>query len=85
MPTQTGLPRKGEIWERNIKWPGAAKNPEPLQVVILERTRGDYWSLRVHIPGEGEKLWVDPAYWFAKGEFTYIGPAGPETLKKLGL
>jgi hypothetical protein len=83
MPTPGGLPKTGEVWERAIQLPG--RETARARVVVLERTRGDYWGLRVYVPGEGRKLWVDPAYWLSQGWLTYIGPAGPETKRKLGL
>jgi hypothetical protein len=52
---------------------------------VLERGRGDYWSLRVGRPGEKPKLWVDASYFLKTGHLKYIGPAGKETKKKLGL
>lgn len=84
MPTATGLPKVGEVWERTTKLPPDWK-PQTLRFVVLQRGRGDYWSLRVYVPRVGEQLWVDPAYWFKLGELKYIGSAGPETRKKLGL
>jgi hypothetical protein len=84
MPTPTGLPRVGEVWERTIKLPPDWA-PHVTRFVVLERGRGDYWSMRVYVPGKGSSLWVDPAYDMQMGHLKYIGPAGPETKKKLGL
>jgi hypothetical protein len=84
MPTATGLPQVGEVWERTIKLP-PDWTPHVTRCVVLERGRGDYWSLRVYVPGQGTLLWVDPAYWLAHGDLAYVGPAGPETKKRLGL
>lgn len=83
MPTPTGLPRTGEVWELAIKIPG--QQPAPQRVVVIERTRGDYWALRVFSHSKGRRLWVDPAYWLQQGWLTYVGPAGPKTKKELGL
>lgn len=88
MPTPGGLPKVGEVWELTRRVFGLTPTKTRVQVirfVVLERGRGDYWSLRVYVPGEGRRLWVDATYYFKRGEFKYIGPAGPETKKKLGL
>jgi len=84
MPTPTGLPKVGEVWERTLKLP-PDWNPQNVRFVVLERGRGDYWPLRVYIPGKGPQLWVDAAYYLAHGELKYIGPAGPNTRENLGL
>lgn len=83
MPTPTGLPKVGEVWERTIKLPPEWK-PFTYSFVVLERSRGDYWSMRVYANGS-EQLWVDPAYSLARGELRYVGPAGPKTKERLGL
>jgi hypothetical protein len=87
MPTPGGLPKRGEVWESTRTLPG--QETHTTRFVVLERGRGDYWSMRVFIPGKGpgkgKQLWVDPAYQMKMGELKYIGPAGPETRKKLGL
>jgi hypothetical protein len=83
MPTPRGLPKAGEVWERTIRTPHT--EPATVRAVVLERSRGDYWSLRVYIPGAGPRLWVDPAYWLSRGLLRYIGPAGPQTRRKLNL
>jgi len=83
MPTPTGLPKAGEVWQRTHALPG--REPVSFQFVVLARGGGSYWSLRVYVPGKGRVLWVDPAYWFAQGQLAYVGPAGPETRAKLGL
>jgi hypothetical protein len=72
------------VWERTTKLPPDWKQ-QKVRFVVLERGRGDYWSLRVHIPNLGKKLWVDAAYYMQQGELAYIGPAGPETRKRLGI
>jgi hypothetical protein len=86
MPTPTGLPKVGEVWERTFKLPPDWK-PNVIRFVVLERGRGEYWSLRVYVPKARNVIqsWVDPAYWFQRGELKYIGPAGPDTRRKLGL
>ena len=89
MPTPTGLPKVGEVWEKTIKLP-PRRQGEPwettvIRFVVLERGRGDYWSLKVYVPGLGRDHWVDPAYYFGIGQLKYIGSAGPNTKKKLGL
>jgi hypothetical protein len=82
MPTPTGLPKAGEVWELSVV---IGRPPGPQQVVILERSRGDYWSLRVYANGRGIMLWVDAPYWLKKGWIKYIGEAGPKTRERLGL
>lgn len=88
MPTPGGRPKAGEVWE----WTFRVYDSKPtktritkIRFVVLERSRGDYWALRVFIPGQGRKLWVDASYRLSRGELRYIGPAGPETRKELGL
>jgi hypothetical protein len=95
MPTPSGLPKVGEVWERHFRLP--ARNPDAkvrweehrIRFVVLERGTGTYWSLRVYIPTAPEhhqtQLWVDASYWKQQGQLHYIGPAGPETRKKLSL
>ena len=84
MPTRIGgLPQRGEVWVRTFGYP--YKNQEPIAFVVIERSRGDHWSLRVWIKGKGRVLWVDPAYWFSQGELQYAGEAGPKTRKKAGI
>jgi hypothetical protein len=83
VPTPGGLPKAGEVWERTIT---ILRDVGPtVRVVVLERSRGDYWALRV-IDSKGRKhLWVDGAYALQQDWLKYIGPAGPETKKRLGL
>jgi hypothetical protein len=83
VPTPTGLPRVGEVWELETVVMGD-KGPRQ-RAVVLARSGGSYWALTVYIPGRGRVLWVDAPYHFGRGELRYIGPAGPETRKKLGL
>lgn len=83
MPTPSGLPKVGEVWERTIKLPPDGR-PFTYGFVVLERGRGDYWSLTVHVRGRAE-LWAHASYWLRQGELRYIGAAGPKTKKRLGL
>lgn len=83
MPTPTGRPKVGEVWELNIPIPDMETVPQ--RVVVLERSGGDYWSLRVYRTDGTRDLWVDCAYWVQMGWLKYIGPAGPKTKRKLGL
>lgn len=83
MPTPTGLPKVGEVWERKAWYPGDGW--VTTRFVVLQRGRGDYWSMRVYVPGRGRQFWVDPAAWFAKGELKFIDVAGPKTKRKVGL
>jgi len=91
MPTPTGLPKKGEVWEKRTRTRATSPTRarySAVRFVVLERSRGDYWSLRVAIrtdQGYRKELFVDPAYWLEQGWLIYIGPAGPETKKRLGL
>lgn len=81
MPTPTGLPKVGEIWKRTVRLPPDWK-PHVTVFKVLERGRGDYWSMRVimlSIDGElppefhrGPQLWVDCAYWMSKGELEFV-------------
>lgn len=86
MPTATGLPKVGEVWELHIVVLG---KPEPKrQFVVLERGRGDYWSMKVAIPvesGWARTFWVDCAHWMKQGWLRYVGPAGPKTRREVGL
>lgn len=91
MPTPTGLPKVGEIWEHTRSLPPDWK-PQTVRFVVLARGRGDYWSLKraILVEENGRKffklhLWVDPANAFRLDELKYIGPAGPKTKKALGL
>lgn len=91
MPTPTGLPKVGEVWERTTRIYSSKPTRTRIQkirFVVMERGRGDYWSMRVAIrKGDHYKisLWVDPAYAMQQRQLTYIGPAGPKTKKALGL
>lgn len=84
MPTPTGLPKAGEVWERQP----FDTRLEPQRFVVLKRGTGSYWSLRVAYRKDGRyvrDLWVDPAYALSRGMLKFIGPAGPKTKKELGL
>lgn len=84
MPTATGLPKAGEVWELTTNVQG--KKGKPFQAVVLRRGLGEYWSLNVAVVEDGkyhQRLWVDPAYWLRVGWLKYVGPAGPDTAKRL--
>ena len=86
MPTPTGLPKVGEVWELTRRIPGSPVTP--LRFIVLERGRGDYWAMRVAIR-EGDHyrktLWVDNAFSMKMGWLAYIGPAGPKTRRALSI
>jgi hypothetical protein len=84
MPTPGGLPKTGEVWQRTWRLPPDWK-PNIRRFVVIERSRGDYWSMTVWTPDAGRQLLVDPAYWMSRGELRYIDKAGPVTRKKAGL
>jgi hypothetical protein len=83
MPTPTGLPKVGEVWERKFGYPRS--EDVPVRFVVLRRSAGEYWALWVYIADSGKSLWPDASYWMSQGELKYIGPAGPETKKRFGL
>lgn len=98
MPTPSGLPKRGEVWERRFRLPEhGVWHDYTMRFVVIERGTGSYWPLRIFTPGirkdGGElvpsrqqiQLCVDAAYWFGQRELHYIGIAGPETKKKLNL
>lgn len=84
MPTPGGLPKAGEIWERTFKLPPKWELTT-FSFIVIERGRGEYWSLRVFMQGYGKMLWVDASAWFKQGQLKYIGQAGPKTRERLGL
>jgi hypothetical protein len=47
---------------------------ETIDVLVLERGSGDFWSLRVRGPDGKERLWVDISYAWSRGKFTYVEP-----------
>jgi len=78
MPTPSGLPQRGEVWERRFKLPPDWEE-NVWRFTVRERGLGELWSMRVklHEPGphqDPNPLWVDCAYWFKQGELHYIGP-----------
>lgn len=84
MPTPTGLPKTGEVWELRVKLPG--REVEPQRIVVLSRSRGDYWALRVATRKGGRwstHLWVDATAHLKYGWLRYIGDAGPNTRREL--
>ena len=91
MPTATGLPKVGEVWERTNKLPVTGKPGEwdvtVTRFLVLARSGGTNWSLTVHVKGDRQarRLWTEVSYWHSKGDLKYIGQAGPETKKKWGL
>lgn len=83
MPTPTGLPKAGEIWKLAIHVPGQPIVPQ--FVVVIERGRGDYWSLRVGSRKGERSLWVDASYYLRQGWLTYVRDAGPQTRQRFGI
>lgn len=83
MPTPAGLPKVGEVWERTVSLPPDWL-PYRTRFAVIERGRGDRWSLLVYVPGEGRR-WVNAAAWLARGQLRHIGPAGQKTRRALGL
>jgi hypothetical protein len=79
MPTPTGLPKSGEVWQRMLP------NDIVTKFVVISRGAGQYWGMRVYVPRQGKMLWVDCSYWFSKGYLKYVGQAGEETRKRLGI
>lgn len=80
MPTATGRPKAGEVWERRVKQP-PNWNMQTIGFRVIQRGQGNYWSLRVEIlyysdgpvhAGQRRQLWVDAAAWHARGELHYI-------------
>ena len=80
MPTPGGLPKPGEVWKRTSKLPPDWK-PHVTVFKVLERGRGDYWSMRVNVLSingatpvynKDRQLWVDCAYWVSKGELEFL-------------
>lgn len=77
MPTPTGLPKPGEHWRLTATLPPDWK-PESVDVTIVERGKGDYWSIVVdrHDNGKRER-WVDAAAWLSgvtgSHRLTYVG------------
>lgn len=78
MPTPTGLPKVGEIWERTYRLPPDWE-PNTVRFEVLSRSGGEYWSMRVRVLSpvaefqNPVQLWVDPAYWFSQGELKFTG------------
>lgn len=83
MPTPTGLPKVGEVWEHTFKQTGSPDVKR--RFVVMERGRGDYYRLRVYVEGEGLRTFLEAAYWMSRGELKFIGVAGPKIKAKLGL
>jgi hypothetical protein len=90
MPTPGGLPKVGEIWEKRVR--RMAGSGDPVRFVVLERTSGSEWGMRVAyiVERDGRKLWertlwVDCSYGLQQGWYKYIGPASAEVKFELGL
>ena len=81
MPTPSGLPKVGEVWELRYRLP-PDWNDNVNRVTVLERGRGDYWSLRVRDSEGKVHLWVDAAYHFSQGHLRHI-PKRPDGSGKL--
>ena len=75
MPTPTGLPKPGEIWERRVKLPPDWAL-QTFEVEVIERGTGAYWSLRVKEPSGKISLWVDASYWASRGELVFVRVKG---------
>lgn len=65
MPTPTGLPKAGETWRMR-------RGSEVVDVVVIKRGSGTYWSLTVRGPDGRTRLWVDASYYVKVGELTYL-------------
>lgn len=79
MPTPTGLPKPGEVWERTLRLPPDWR-PETVRFKVLARGTGSYWSLTVDA-GKGRQMWVDASYWLSQGELRYVGQDGEVSLQ----
>ena len=84
MPTPSGLPKTGEVWERTLKLPPDWL-PHVTRFVVIERGRGDYWPLRVWTPTRGVVLLVDMSYALQRGELRFLGPASDRARSRAGL
>lgn len=80
MPTASGLPKVGEVWERREKLPPDWAE-QVIRFRVTERGTGAYWALRVEIlepvqpPRFRNQLWVDASYWFSRGELHLLHEA----------
>jgi len=77
MPTPTGLPKTGEVWELQVRVMGKAGPTS--RFVVLSRTRDSYWAMRTASRRGGEwvsQLRVDCAYHLKMRELRYVGPVG---------
>lgn len=84
MPTPTGLPKVGEIWERTTKLPPDWR-PQTIRFLVLERGRGELWSMKVYIPKRGTMLWPEASYFMHVQELSYIGDANPQVRKHFNI
>ena len=86
MPTPTGLPKVGEVWDLFDKSPSTGwKEKLAARVIVLERGSGSYWSLRIATADGKTRLWVDASYYFQQRMLRFVGVAGPKTRKRFGL
>lgn len=90
MPTSTGLPKVGEVWEKQVSL--RSGSGEPIRFVVIQRSRGDEWSMRVAyiVKRNGRKfwerrMWTDCAYGLQQGWYKFIHDASDEVKFHLGL
>jgi hypothetical protein len=58
MPTPTGLPKPGEIWEKRTKLPEPGGGDRVwkeyvTRFQVISRSRGDYWAMHVKVLSGG--------------------------------
>jgi hypothetical protein len=89
MPTPTGLPKSGEVWELQIPLPPGSKDrptTQAVRFVVLSRTRDDYWAMQTASRRRGQwrqQLRVDCAYHLSKRWLRYVGPVGESSMREL--
>ena len=88
MPTPSGLPKTGEVWELQIPPPPGSKGSiaQAVRFVVLSRTRDDYWAMQTASRSQGrwrQQLRVDCAYHLSKRWLRYVGPVGESSLHEL--
>lgn len=70
MPTPGGLPRQGD----RIQW--VSPNTPATPGTVIERGRGQYWSLTVRWDGhQDQDRIVDASYWWDKGYIRFVTTA----------
>lgn len=88
MPTPTGLPKVGEVWRHTQTLPKTDGSGEwetiSVDVIIIERSGGSYWSARLQYPDGRVRLVVDVSYWHSKGEFTFVRKLGGAVEARFG-